>query len=237
MLYDLTFINAPRISAGQFTRVLRHIGSPALREAADLYQTCINFGVDPAVALAFFRHESSCGTTGVARSTLNWGNIRRSQGRAIRVEGGWAYYATWKDGLADWCQLITAQYCTRWKLTIVRLALARYAPTSDGNAPAKYINAVLADVSAWIAADVDAPQPDPVELRTFYVRQSLRDRVIVRAAATRDSSKVGTLGTGDPFEGFEVPGAEVSYPQLGRSKTWVRNAAGTRFVWRGLFED
>jgi hypothetical protein len=237
MLYDLTFIAPPRISLGQFTRALERAQSPALKEATELYQTCITFGVDPAVALAFFKHESSCGTAGVARETRNWGNIRRSQGRALRVANGWAYYASWKDSLADWCQLITSQYVQRWKLTSLRLALPRYAPTSDGNAPNKYIDAVLADVSAWIAADVDVPQPDPVELRTFHVRERLTDRVIVRAAATRDSAKVGSLAAGDPFEGYEVPGAEVSYPQLGTSRTWVRNAAGTKFVWRGLFDD
>ncbi len=237
MLYDLTFINQPRISLRQFTRVLERVNSPALSEAADLYQTCITFGVEPAVALAFFKHESSCGTAGVARSTLNWGNIRRSQGRAIRIEGGWAYYASWKDGLADWCQLITAQYVQRWSLTTVRATLPRYAPTSDGNAPNKYIGAVLADVSAWIADDVDRPQPEPVELRTYRVRASLRDRVVVRSAATRASAKVGTLGASDPFEGYEVPGTVVSYAGLGSSPTWVRNAIGTKFVWRGLFED
>jgi len=237
MLYDLTFIAPPRISLRQFTHILERAQSPALKEAAELYQTCINFKVDPAVALAFFKHESSCGTAGVARDTKNWGNIRRSQGRAIRVANGWAYYASWKDSLSDWCALITTQYCTRWKLTSVRLALPRYAPSSDRNVPAKYIGAVLADVSAWIAADVDVPQPDPIELHTFRVRERLTDRVIVRAAATRHSAKVGSLAAGDPFEGYEVPGAEVSYPELGTSRTWVRNAAGTKFVWRGLFDD
>jgi len=237
MLYDLTFIHTPRISLEQFRRVLQRAKSPALAEAADLYQTCITFGMDPAVALAFFMHESGCGTAGVARATLNWGNIRRSQGRAIHTANGWASYASWTAGLADWCQLITAQYVKRWSLTTVRQALPRYAPTADGNAPTTYISAVLTDVSAWIVADVDAPQPEPIELRTYRVKEGLTNRVVVRAAASRESAKVGSLAAGDPFEGYEVPGTVVTYAGLGSSPTWVRNAAGTRFVWRGLFDD
>jgi len=234
---DLTFIAAPRISIHQFTRVLERAHSPALVEADALYATCRSYTIDPAVALAFFQHESNCGTSGIARSTLNWGNIRKGQGRQSKQQNNWAWYSSWNNGLADWCQLITSLYVNRWKLTTVKAMLPRYAPTSDGNAPNVYIQAVLTNVARWEQQDVDRPEPDGRLIQTYRVRQSLKDSVIVRAQATRDSSKVGALKAGDPFTGYEVPGQAVSYPNLGSSSIWISNAAGTKFVWSGLFDD
>lgn len=236
MANDLTFIAAPRISIHQFTRVLDRALSPALIEAEALYATCESYKLDPAIALAFFAHESSCGTAGVARETLNWGNIRNGQGRQVRQVGGWAYYANWNAGLADWCQLISSQYVQRWKLTTLRAVLPRYAPSSDGNAPNRYIAAVLASVAAWQTQDVDRPEQDGALIQTYRVRQSLKDPVIIRASATRDAAKVGTLKAGDPFTGFAVPGQTVAYPRLGSSNIWISNTGGTKFVWSGLFE-
>ena len=99
---DLSFIAPPRISIHQFTRVLDRALSPAVPEADALYATCLSYGIDPAVALAFFAHESSCGTVGKAVETRNWGNIRVGQGRQDKNANGWAWYRTWSDGLADW---------------------------------------------------------------------------------------------------------------------------------------
>ena len=233
---DLSFIAPPRISIHQFTRVLDRALSPAVPEADALYTTCLSYGIDPAVALAFFAHESSCGTTGMARDTLNWGNIRRGQGRQAKVSGGWAWYSSWNNGLADWCQLMTSLYIQRWKLTTVRQALPRYAPTSDGNAPNAYIKAVLDKVATWQAQDVDAPAQEGHLIQTYRVRRSLGSTVIVRAAAARTAAKVGTLKAGDAFTGFAVPGETVIYPDLGTSSTWISNTAGTKYVWSGLFD-
>ena len=61
---DLTFID-PRASASTSLRAcwITRI-SPAVPEADALYATCLSYRIDPAVALAFFAHESSCGTAG-----------------------------------------------------------------------------------------------------------------------------------------------------------------------------
>ena len=40
------------------------------------YNLGIKYGINPAYALAFFVHESGCGTKGVARFTKSLGNIR-----------------------------------------------------------------------------------------------------------------------------------------------------------------
>ena len=236
MAKDLTLLSAPRISIHQFTRVLDKYHSPALSEADALYATCLAHKFDPAVALAFFVHESSAGTQGKARITLNWGNIRIGQGRQLRNANGWAWYRTWNDGLADWCQLLNRLYIVRWSLSTVAQMIPRYAPRSDGNAPTAYIKTVLALVASWQAQDVDRPEQDGQMIQTYRVRDGLSSAVIVRASASRGAANVGTLHSGDPFTGYVVPGQIVNYPDLGESADWISNAAGTKFVWSGLFD-
>jgi hypothetical protein len=236
MAKDLTLLSAPRISVHQFTRVLDKYHSPALIEADALYATCLSYKLDPAVALAFFVHESTCGTQGKARETRNWGNIRVGQGRQEKNANGWAWYRTWNDGLADWCQLINRLYIVRWSLTTVAQMVPRYAPRSDGNAPTAYIKTVLALVNGWQAQDVDVPEQDGQLIQTYRLRSSLSSAVIVRASPSRGASQVGTMHAGEPFTGFQVPGTLVSYPDLGESSIWLSNVAGTKFVWFGLFD-
>jgi len=236
MANDLTLLTDARISIHQFTRVLDTYHSPALLEVDALYATCLRYRLDPAVALAFFVHESTAGTVGKATETRNWGNIRVGQGRQDKNANGWAWYRTWNDGLADWCQLINRLYIVRWSLTTVGQLVPRYAPRSDGNAPTAYIKTILTLVAAWQAQDVDRPEPDGQLMQTYRLRASLTSAVIVRNAASRGAANVGTLHAGDSFTGFQVPGTLVSYPDLGKSSIWLSNAAGTKFVWFGLFE-
>lgn len=236
MAKDLTLQTAPRISIHQFTRVLDKYHSPALIEADALYATCHAHTFDPAIALAFFVHESTCGVAGKASQTLNWGNIRVGQGRQLKNANGWAWYRTWNDGLADWCQLLNRLYIVRWNLTTVAQMIPRYAPRTDGNVPTAYIKTVLELVAGWQAQDVDRPEQDGQMIQTYRVRRSLTSPVIVRASASRGAANVGTLHSGDSFTGYIVSGQVVNYPDLGESADWVSNAAGTKFVWSGLFE-
>lgn len=149
---DLAFAGSPRISRNQFVRVLVRAHSPAAVDGPTLYQIVADAGLDPAVALAFFRHESSCGTAGRAVKTLNWGNMRRGRGRQIGHNDGFAVYASWLDSLADWCDHIKARYIGMG-LDTVRKAVPVYAPSSDNNKPEVYIAAVLRDVRAWQKED------------------------------------------------------------------------------------
>lgn len=151
----LLFVHPPRITAATFARVLHAAHSPAAPDAAALFAIPVAYGLDPALALAFFGHESRFGTQGIAVKTRNWGNLRRSQGRALRVQGGWAWYATWADSLADWCTLIQHRYVGRGLDTPAK-ALPVYAPSSDGNAPARYAAAVAAMVARWQAEETAA---------------------------------------------------------------------------------
>lgn len=146
---DLSFISSPRATPPVLERALLRAGSPASPHAARLYAIPVGYGLDPAVAWAFFAHESSCGTKGVARQTLNWGNLRRGQGRQIREADGWAWYSSWEASLHDWCTLITRYYITARGLDTVGKAIPVYAPSSDNNRPAAYVAAVLDLVRRW----------------------------------------------------------------------------------------
>jgi hypothetical protein len=144
---DLSLVSAPRIARPAFAAVLSAAHSPAAPYADSCYAAITAQGIDPAVGLAMFRHESGCGCAGVAARTRNWGNLRKSMGRAHHVADGWAWYSTWADGAADWALLMRA-YVGRGVAT-VRAAIPVYAPPSDGNAPSAYIEAVLAAVASW----------------------------------------------------------------------------------------
>ena len=146
----LTFAAEPRITLTRFTRALTTQHSPAAPEAAACYQTCVQFGLDPAIALAFFWHESQFATDprAIAIRTRNWGNLRNTQGRAYQEAEGFAWYHTWQGGLADWCALIKSRYIARG-LDTVETAIPVYAPSSDNNKPAAYIAAVRDLVSTW----------------------------------------------------------------------------------------
>lgn len=152
----LTVASPPRIPYDRFTAILEAARSPAAVEALACYQACLERGADPAVALAFFGHESAYGTAGRAVRTRNWGNLRKGR-RASRVEAGFAVYATWTDGLRDWCDLLLGPVYAGDGLYAVGPILKRYAPSSDGNAPARYAQAVCDAVNRWQeAADVPA---------------------------------------------------------------------------------
>jgi hypothetical protein len=148
---NLTFKSEPRISESVFAHILESNHSPAAPFAAALYVTPILFGIDPAIALAFFAHESSFGKSGIATRSKNWGNIRKSQGRAIHHAEGFAFYRSWEDGLRDWSSLINRVYIEARGLTTVGKALPVYAPAFDKNRPAAYALAVCSMVARWQA--------------------------------------------------------------------------------------
>lgn len=153
---DVSVLGPPRISPAVFAEVLAKAGSPAAAENAGdaLYQIPIGHGLDPAVALAFFQHESTYGTAGLARTTKSWGNQRRSPSgrgvvRVIPDRGPFAHFERWADGLHDWCVLIKGPVYLGAGRDLVGEIVPVYAPSSDGNRPAAYVRAVLTAVHAW----------------------------------------------------------------------------------------
>ncbi len=198
---DLTVQAAPRISATQFARVLDRAKSPAASDAAALYRIPLGRGLDPAVALAFFAHELTYGTAGVAVRSRNWGNLRRGP-RALYVANGFAYYAHWTDSLSDWTDLIATTYIARLGLTTVKTILERYAPSSDGNAPARYAAIVATLVARWQVEDGAATATYRVRVAVANVRRdpSTRQRW-VRQARLGDPVAVADVVLGEAVEG------------------------------------
>jgi len=148
----LALLNPPRISKQYLTEILQNSGSPTAPVAADCYDIIASYGLDPAIALAFFQHESSYGQAGVAVRSLNWGNLRKGS-RAREIKDGFAFYDDWRDGLRDWCDLLRNTYIDAWGLDTVDKVIPRYAPSADGNVPTAYIAAVENQVLDWAASD------------------------------------------------------------------------------------
>jgi hypothetical protein len=175
---SLTFRGAPRISQAQFTSVLRRYGSPAAPVAAECYNIITSYGLDPAVALAFFGHESVFGTRGVAVETLNWGNVRTPHkvDRAVGTHPrNFAIFRSWQDGLRDWCERIIERYINQRGLDTVEKAIPVYAPSSDGNNEARYIEHVHQLVDAWKAED---RHPVTASVDDSATREALRDALV-----------------------------------------------------------
>ncbi len=142
----------PTLSVGFLNRVLSASHYPAAGLGQALYDGGVRYGIDPAYALAFFQHESNFGRTGWAAVNRSLGNIRCSAGYAC--QGGYRSYTSWQAGFLDWYHLIRTLYIDQWHLTTVAQIIPVYAPASDGNNVAAYIQAVEQAVQRWRAGQV-----------------------------------------------------------------------------------
>ena len=149
-------LGPPTVSAAFINQVLAAYHSPAEGLGQALYNDGIQYGIDPVYALAFFRHESSFGTTGEARKTLSLGNERCLPDRPCvdQDQGGYAQMASWQDGFDHWYALILHLYVEEWHLTTVEQIVPKYAPSSDGNDVAAYIASIEQAVTTWRAGEV-----------------------------------------------------------------------------------
>jgi len=145
-------IGVCRIPERVWSQVL--VETPASPERVAAYWAVRKVGVDPAFALAIFRHESSFGTRGIAAafSTRNPGNTRSSrtgEGTVIQTpKGPFVRYPSWEAGFRDlaW-RLVDPSfvYAQEGRRTIGAI-LERWAPRSDGNDPDGYVQAVLTEM-------------------------------------------------------------------------------------------
>jgi Mannosyl-glycoprotein endo-beta-N-acetylglucosaminidase len=147
-----TLLGKPTLSPAFINQVLSHYSSPTAGKGRALYDEGVKYGIDPVYALAFFLHESTFGTTGVARFTLSLGNIRASQG--YPQYRGYRRYRSWEAGFEDWYRLILRLYIRQWNLTTVDQIIPVYAPSSDGNDVYTYIQAVKNAVDTWRSGSI-----------------------------------------------------------------------------------
>lgn len=144
---EYNLVAPPSTSVRQIESVLTQYGSPAAGQGQVLYDLGVQYGIDPAYALAFFVHESGCGTKGVARFTNSLGNIRWTEG--FENYEGYRKYSSWADGFEDWYKLITDLYINGWNLRTVDAIIPVYAPSADRNNPPVYIANVKSLVDSW----------------------------------------------------------------------------------------
>ena len=132
--------------------VLAAYGSPTSGKGQALYDLGVKYGIDPVFALAMFQHESSFGKTGEARSSLSLGNVRCVPDE-MACRDGFAWFATWEDGFEAFYRLIWFGYVkgqvTGHPCTTVEQIIPIYAPSSDGNTPGAYIQAIEHAMTMW----------------------------------------------------------------------------------------
>jgi len=138
---------APTITVDRINAVLQQYNSPAAGTGQAFYDLGVRYGINPAVALAFFIHESAAGTKGVARVTNSVGNIRTTPG--YRDYQGYRAYDNWTAGIEDFYKLIRELYLDGWGLHTVADILPRYAPSADNNDTGAYITNVQNLIDSW----------------------------------------------------------------------------------------
>ncbi len=257
---DFPIMSTPTISPAIFAAWLQTRHSPALNEADAIvyYHAVLNRGINPALALAFFHHESQCGTdpdgAAVRYHTRNWGNLRPrsngSLGRAIGTTpmtqwGIFRVYRTYLDSLLDWCDL---WFLPLYQGLTIRQALAHYAPSDDGNDPNNYANTVLRLLTQWDQAsgEFDLPGAAPIPPTDYPLlapasisKERFRDTLVAAAspiladADSLDYYQLCTANGVDPAIALAFFGQETAYgTQDGAiaNKNWANlwDAAGHR---------
>jgi Mannosyl-glycoprotein endo-beta-N-acetylglucosaminidase len=145
-------LGPPTVSATFINQVLASNHSPAAGKGQALFDYGVKYGVDPVFALAFFMHESSFGTTGIAQYTLSLGNLRCIP--LYSCYDGFSSFPTWEAGFEAWYSLIRDVYVDAWHLSTVEQIIPVYAPASDHNDVAAYIYALERAVDTWRTAQI-----------------------------------------------------------------------------------
>lgn len=152
-LPDYRILAAPRINETTFGVVLEHAGSPAASVSAACYALMVRYGVDPALGLAIFGHESGYGRAGVAVRSLNWGNLRTAPGYRTAADG-FVHFPDWPAGAAAAARLLASPlYGASQAYATARTFPFRWAPSADHNNPAAYGADVAARIAAYIAME------------------------------------------------------------------------------------
>jgi hypothetical protein len=146
---DYSVSGPPTVNATLINRVLAAYHSPAAGKGQVLYDDGVKYEIDSVFALAFFLHESTFGTAGVALVTHSLGNIRCTPHYPSCFQG-YRMYTSWEDSFLDWYNLIRDVYIPSG-LTTVDQIVPVYAPATENDVYA-YITAVEHAVDTWRAA-------------------------------------------------------------------------------------
>jgi len=152
---ELAVQGRPTISVEQIERVLAEWNSPAAGQGQAIYDLGLKYGIDPAIFLAFFIHESGAGSSPAWAGRKPDGTFTHNAGNIICTPG-WAAcfgrfrdYGSWAEGIEDWYKLISELYIGGWQLTTVERIIPKYAPAADNNDEGAYISSVRNLVQTW----------------------------------------------------------------------------------------
>jgi hypothetical protein len=150
----LAVMGPPTITVEQIEAVLEKYNSPARGHGKEIYDLGVKYGINPAICLAFFIHESSAG------SNLGWagrkadGTFTHNIGNIICAGYATCYkghrdYPSWTAGIEDWYRLITREYIQGRGLSTIEEMLPIYCPVNDGCATDRYITLVNSMINEW----------------------------------------------------------------------------------------
>lgn len=174
---------AQSLTAQQIDTILAECNnSPAYGTGADWVALGSAYGIDAAYALAFFSHESTCGTNTAwaglkpdGTNTHNIGNIICA-GYAT-CYGRFRDYTDWHTGIEDWFRLITVEYIQQRGFTTIDEVIPIYAPAFE-NDVGNYTNVVSQQVAEWrvrfavqSTAHDDAPHGSPLGTAMYELSQ------------------------------------------------------------------
>jgi hypothetical protein len=155
---DYALQGPPSVTAEQIDRILESYGSPALGSGKDWYNLGLQYGIDPAFAVAFFIHESSAGTNPNWAGIKPGGGTTHNVGNIICAGYGTCYgrfrdYASWYDGINDWYRLIDVEYLQGRGHRTVADIIPVYAPSFENDVQG-YVNSVNGLVDQWRTSGV-----------------------------------------------------------------------------------
>lgn len=144
----------PSISVDVIRAELEKYNSPAKDYADLIYNLGIQYGIDPAISLAFFFKESNYGTKGIATITKGFGNMRPGSSWTGDVyvspnSGSFRKYSSWEDSIRDWYELIknSNNYVGGGKTTVEEIVPV-YAPAPTNDVPL-YVETVRDQVAKY----------------------------------------------------------------------------------------
>lgn len=152
---DYSLRAAPSLTPAVIDGILASYGSPAAGTGEIWYNLGLQYGIDPAFAVAFFVHESGAGTAQAwaglkpdGGSTHNVGNIICA-GYAT-CYGRFRDYPSWAEGIEDWYRLIDVEYIQGRGHQTVADIIPVYAPSFENDVQG-YVNVVQGLVDGWRA--------------------------------------------------------------------------------------
>lgn len=201
----------PRINAIKFGEVLLAAASPALVEAGEMYQACLDNGIDPTFFLAIFKEESNFATDPASmvalHGTKNPGNCRTSSIGPFPVipteRGLFVSYPNWKTGAIDATHRLTDSrfpYARAGAKTIGEI-IPLWAPANDSNNPDTYIANVVKFMNSWITPGGNSSTMEIIDLSNNTPASVYTDRGLpISELVLHDTAGSGDFNNRSPAE-------------------------------------